>query len=601
MKKYFLAFILMLVTVISSQAQTDFIVNNPILSQTPGIFPGGMETVTFDFYLGGQVDYNFSSDDGSNQYATILISFTKLDGSLTTPSGTGAALFNWSFVSNTWVGKTKDVTMLAAPPSLKYKITFANMPITEAASSAVPNVGFNVTFKDPGDVTATSLNNFTNKFTYTVQGYPISGNVLNDANGLLGSPANTVDGPGTNIGDQLYAHLLAADGTTVLQTVAVNSDGTYSFTSVIEGSYSVAINTSPTASATPALPGNWVYTGEFNGTGPGSDGTADGILSLGLVNAPVTQANFGIEQLPESYSVTVNAPVGVGVGYTYVLDGSSYGNPTSYSTPPLAGNDDEDGLLDGSGTHSVVIKTLPANAKLYYDGVEITSVNTLINNYTASKLTLVITSNVGSSVQFTFAFVDAAGKESASPASYTINYPYVLPITLSSFTAKGDNGDAKLDWSSSNEQNNAGYGVEHSTDGINWNQLAFVNSKAVNGNSINKLSYQYIDRNISNGTHYYRLKQTDLNGAYAYSDVAKVYNNSLNTALKVYPNPTSSYIYIEYSGALKTPIRIIDMNGRTVKTLLTTSAKTRVETNDFAAGTYVVSIDGKTIKFTVTK
>lgn len=189
------------------------------------------------------------------------------------------------------------------------------------------------------------------------------------------------------------------------------------------------------------------------------------------------------------------------------------------------------------------------------------------------------------------------GDDVSTSFTYTLKYP--LPVTLSSFTAKENNGDALLDWITSSEQNNAGYGVEHSLDGTNWNQLAFVNSKALNGNSNNKLNYQYIDRDLTTGTHYYRLKQTDLDGTFGYSNVAKVDNSSLNTALKVYPNPTSSYIYVEYSGAVKTPIRILDANGRVVKTLLTTSAKTKVETNEFATGTYIISIDGKTSKFTV--
>lgn len=591
MKKYFIACILMLLTALSSQAQRDFIVNNPTLSDKPGMFPGGTETITFDFFLSGGFSFDFSSDDLSNDYGTMIISFGKLDASGIQPTGTGAALFNWVYTSgtNSWVGTTKDVTMNPSPPDLKYKITFSNVPITEAADKSVPNLGYHVTWTDPGNAPVLdATNNDTERFTYTV--VPISGNVWNDKDG------NAANNSEANIISGVWANLVNPLTNAVVQSVQVDGSGNYTLGGDPNTNYKVILTNSLQSKGasltTSSLPVNYVNTGvNLGGTASTTNQTGKITINTGTVG--LANQNFGIEQLPESDNKNVYVPVGLGIGTTRVLDGRPYGT-NSYSFPPLSGSDPEDGTL-GSGK-SVKITTLPNNATLTYNGNPVIQ-GDVITGYDPSLLSFTVTGG-GSSIVFKYAFQDAAGKVDATPADYTITFPYVLPVSLT-FTAQGDNGDAKLDWITSSEQNNAGFAVEHSLDGLIWNQLGFVNSKALNGNSAKEIGYQYIDRGISNGSHYYRLKQTDLNGAFAYSNVGRVDNSLLSAALKVYPNPTSSYVYIEYNGALKTPLRIIDVNGRIVKTLLTTSAKTKVETKELAPGTYIVSIDGKTSKFTV--
>jgi hypothetical protein len=49
-------------------------------------------------------------------------------------------------------------------------------------------------------------------------------------------------------------------------------------------------------------------------------------------------------------------------------------------------------------------------------------------------------------------------------------------------------------------------------------------------------SYSYIDENPLTGTSYYRLKQTDYNGAATYSGIREV-NFGSNASFQVYPNP----------------------------------------------------------------
>ena len=130
--------------------------------------------------------------------------------------------------------------------------------------------------------------------------FSISGNVLNDTNGLRDMPNGIVNGSGTNAGG-LFANLLDGNNR-VVQTVAVPPSGVYSFAGVDQGTYTVqiSINQGTVGSAAPAtaLPSGWINTGENIGTGAGSDGNANGLLSVTINTADVANANFGIEQRP---------------------------------------------------------------------------------------------------------------------------------------------------------------------------------------------------------------------------------------------------------------------------------------------------------------
>lgn len=127
----------------------------------------------------------------------------------------------------------------------------------------------------------------------------VCGNVFNDGNGLTD---NTVNGTGVD-GPSLALYVSLVQGGTVVSTVPVTSTGTYSFTGVANGTYSVVLNTNSAGSATASLPASYTNTGENVGAGPGSDGTPDGLLSVTVTNASVTDANFGINSPPMPVSL----------------------------------------------------------------------------------------------------------------------------------------------------------------------------------------------------------------------------------------------------------------------------------------------------------
>lgn len=100
----------------------------------------------------------------------------------------------------------------------------------------------------------------------------------------------------------------------------------------------------------------------------------------------------------------------------------------------------------------------------------------------------------------------------------------VLPIKLINFTADCNTGKVNLHWSTATETNNDYFTIERANDAITYTTIGVVDSKATNGNSMQPLTYEFIDYSIPqeegyNKVFYYRLKQTDLDGHYTYSEI----------------------------------------------------------------------------------
>ncbi len=95
----------------------------------------------------------------------------------------------------------------------------------------------------------------------------------------------------------------------------------------------------------------------------------------------------------------------------------------------------------------------------------------------------------------------------------------MLPIELLNFSGIYENNIVQLYWTTSSEKNNDYFTIERSIDAVNFNIITIVKGA---GNSTKTLSYSTEDFNPPQGTIYYRLKQTDFNGFFTYSNVIAV-------------------------------------------------------------------------------
>ncbi|HKB44726.1 MAG TPA: T9SS type A sorting domain-containing protein [Chitinophagaceae bacterium] len=115
-----------------------------------------------------------------------------------------------------------------------------------------------------------------------------------------------------------------------------------------------------------------------------------------------------------------------------------------------------------------------------------------------------------------------------------ITYTATLPVTWLSFTATKQSIGIALMWSTATEQNTKDYKIQHSINGINWNDIGIVPA-AGNSNAVQQ--YSFIDQNPTNALNYYRLLQRDLDGNINYSKVVLLNFVGAERMLKIYPNP----------------------------------------------------------------
>ena len=101
--------------------------------------------------------------------------------------------------------------------------------------------------------------------------------------------------------------------------------------------------------------------------------------------------------------------------------------------------------------------------------------------------------------------------------------PVNLPIELLYFKGSVYNSDNILHWSTASEDNNDYFTIEKTKDGIDWE---VVDREPGAGNSSNQLYYSLVDENVESIINYYRLKQTDYDGKFKYSDIISIDNRN---------------------------------------------------------------------------
>lgn len=128
-----------------------------------------------------------------------------------------------------------------------------------------------------------------------------------------------------------------------------------------------------------------------------------------------------------------------------------------------------------------------------------------------------------------------------------------IPVELNSFAAYFDDGKVILKWQTASESNNQGFEILRSSndneDHSNWVSVGFVKGK---GNSNELTDYSFIDKDISAGKYWYRLKQIDYNGSYKLSEKVlvdvPVPTNSI--LFQNYPNPFNAITNINWQASV---------------------------------------------------
>lgn len=173
-----------------------------------------------------------------------------------------------------------------------------------------------------------------------------------------------------------------------------------------------------------------------------------------------------------------------------------------------------------------------------------------------------------------------------------------FPVTLLSFDAFPEQDFVLVQWVTEREENSAFFTVEKTQDGNLFEQVAEVPAA---GFSESILPYEAKDAHPFPGQSFYRLKMTDLDGAFNYSQLKEVnFSNNVRWDFTLFPNPNAGQrMNIDLRGLQAGDhlvVQVIDMSGKQVYEgeihLNYTGALTHpIElANELAEGSYVVRV-----------
>lgn len=428
--------------------------------------------------------------------------------------------------------------------------------------------------------------------------------------------------PGSNtVPSGLFANLVGADGN-VAAVTPLNADGTYQFTGVTPGDYTVVLSTTNgsigAAAPAPGLPAGWANTGEFNGAeNTGNTAPTDGISPVFTIGVNSTNVNFGIQQPPvadiKSFTVpnaefSSTPPATYPAVPDYLAIQASSTNLTGYPTGgSLSGSDAEDcpagGCNTGTGT-TFNIASIEPTTRLYYDfgtgpvPLDVTGGPVTIPNFDVTKLVIygAVGSGTGTNlIGFTYSITDKAGATSTAVA-YTIQTEAPMPVTLIRFDARLEGQTVNLTWATSTEENSKGFEVERSNNASDWSKIGFVASKSLETGSSSKLDYIFTDTAPLKGNSYYRLKMIDNDGTYTFSSIRSLEFRPQASVISIYPNPAIDILYLkDEAGAdlLKNAreISIVNVQGNRVYKSESPASLTRgVSIKGLQRGMYVLQI-----------
>jgi hypothetical protein len=181
-----------------------------------------------------------------------------------------------------------------------------------------------------------------------------------------------------------------------------------------------------------------------------------------------------------------------------------------------------------------------------------------------------------------------------------------LPVTLMNIYVEllSDNS-VTLHWETATEKNASHFIIERSIDGITYTPVGKVQAQ---GNSSRTVSYLFTDEGVStsSGYIYYRLRMTDMDGAYEYSKTVGV--NLKGTVVSVYPDPVKegeevTIVYYSNVASEEVKAEIIDLLGRHLNSkkliLHKGSNEFNLSTKGLKAGVYFIHLEtlyGKIVK-----
>lgn len=172
-----------------------------------------------------------------------------------------------------------------------------------------------------------------------------------------------------------------------------------------------------------------------------------------------------------------------------------------------------------------------------------------------------------------------------------------LPVKFSNLSANLVEGIPHLNWSTYFEQNNDYFSVEKKSDGNQWDVLDKIKSK---GNSNTMINYTFNDHTPMKGPAFYRIKQTDFDGKYTYSNVVNIQSRT-SEGVNIYPSISNDKITIQSKIENLKSFQIVNETGQefTQKVVISKQSEELIiiDISNLLPGTYFVVLSNKKAAF----
>jgi hypothetical protein len=337
-----------------------------------------------------------------------------------------------------------------------------------------------------------------------------------------------------------------------------------------------------------------MYDGVYNGPCPVSPSDnipmyiTDGIkglnLGTGVANLPAGDIKFGVSNLqigavgdgtPDILVTQIADPTGSADQYEFTdINGNRVGNLVSVSFASVNPVANWTADFYEANTHPMVLVPgfTQTDRPLRLWAADYSSFGITAANYT-SIARFVIHLNGNSDIAF---------------VAYNYSAAIILPVEFSFFHTDVTGKDIRLSWQTVTEINSRDFVVETSTDGQHFTALETITAA---GNSNSAIDYNYRHINPGPGNHFYRIKETDLDGKTMYSAVRKE-TISGNISVGLYPNPAVSQVILTHTAAKSTDrIDMYTVSGQHLleQTPTIGNTQTKIDLSTLPKGYYMIT------------
>jgi hypothetical protein len=177
----------------------------------------------------------------------------------------------------------------------------------------------------------------------------------------------------------------------------------------------------------------------------------------------------------------------------------------------------------------------------------------------------------------------------------------LLPVKLKEYTARLVNGKVLLKWITADEKQNASFTVERAGADQRFSSIGTLPGA---NNYSGEKEYNFTDESPLDEVSYYRLEQTDIDGAKNYFDIKRIINQKVTgNAVIISPNPFQMSIsaFVTITRTQKVFVTLTDMTGKTLKAVngvyAAGSTEIKLGAYDLPKGIYLLKVTGE--NFTV--